>query len=59
MKNCPYCNVIIEDEYPYCPNCNKPLISNLRTVVNGSLRTRYGETEFFLPKMGEEDERGY
>lgn len=56
MKNCPYCNVIIEEEYPYCPNCNKPLISNLRTVANGRLRTRYSETEFFLPKMEEEDE---
>ncbi|MHA2281311.1 MAG: tetratricopeptide repeat protein [Promethearchaeota archaeon] len=56
MKNCPYCNVILENEYPYCPNCNKPLISNLRTVANGSLRTHYGETEFFLPKLGEEDE---
>jgi len=56
MKNCPYCKVLIEDEYPYCPNCNKPLISNLKTVGNGRLRPRYGETEFFTPKMEEEDE---
>ncbi|MHA1932786.1 MAG: tetratricopeptide repeat protein [Promethearchaeota archaeon] len=56
MKNCPYCNVLIEEEYPYCPNCNKPLISNLRTIVNGSLRTQYGENEFFPSKLEEEDE---
>ncbi len=59
MKNCPYCNVIIEDDYPYCPNCNKPLISNLRTVAYGSLRTGHGETEFLLPNLGEEDEDYY
>ncbi|MHA2087883.1 MAG: tetratricopeptide repeat protein, partial [Promethearchaeota archaeon] len=53
----PYCNVIIEDDYPYCPNCNKPLISNLRTVAYGSLRSRDGETEFFSPNLEEDDER--
>jgi tetratricopeptide (TPR) repeat protein len=57
MKNCPYCNVILEKEYPYCPNCNKPLISNLRTAVNGSLRSPYDETTLSLPKMEEEDEK--
>ncbi|MBY8984680.1 MAG: tetratricopeptide repeat protein [Candidatus Lokiarchaeota archaeon] len=56
MKNCPYCNVLIEDEYPYCPNCNKPLLSNLKTVANGRLRTRYDDSEFFLPQLDEEDE---
>ncbi|MFX1525555.1 MAG: hypothetical protein ACFFCC_18760 [Promethearchaeota archaeon] len=56
MKNCPYCNAILEEEYPYCPNCNKPLISNLRTIVNGSLRMQYGQDELILPALEEGDE---
>ncbi|MFW9821671.1 MAG: hypothetical protein ACFFE4_01970, partial [Candidatus Thorarchaeota archaeon] len=56
MKNCPYCNAILEEEYPYCPSCNKPLISNLRTVVNGSLRMHYDQDEVILPDLEEGDE---
>ncbi|MHA1987045.1 MAG: tetratricopeptide repeat protein [Promethearchaeota archaeon] len=56
MKFCPYCNTSIEDEFPYCPNCNKPLISNLRNIEIGRLRTRYNETELIQPKLGEDDE---
>jgi len=56
MKVCPYCNSTLEDEFPYCPNCNKPLISNLRTIEIGSLRSRSDETELFHPKLEEDDE---
>jgi len=56
MKVCPYCNNIIENEFPYCPSCNKPLISNLRNVGIGSLRARYGEAESLHLKLEEEDE---
>ena len=56
MKVCPYCKQPIEEDYPYCPNCNKPLISNLRNVVNRNLRPGFGESEFFAPEMAEEDD---
>ncbi|MEJ2250109.1 MAG: zinc-ribbon domain-containing protein [Candidatus Lokiarchaeota archaeon] len=26
IKTCPYCNKEIEDDLPFCPNCNKPLL---------------------------------
>jgi len=29
MKICPYCSQLVETNHPYCPNCNKPLVSNL------------------------------
>lgn len=56
MKVCPYCKLSIEDDYPYCPNCNKPLISNLGKVVNRNLRSGFGEPEFLSPEMEEEDD---
>jgi tetratricopeptide (TPR) repeat protein len=56
MKVCPYCNTTIEEEFPYCPNCNKPLISNLRNIEIGRLRTRNNETELLHPKLEEDDE---
>ncbi|TFG09694.1 MAG: tetratricopeptide repeat protein, partial [Promethearchaeota archaeon] len=30
MKKCPYCNNPIEEHWPYCHHCNKPLIVNVR-----------------------------
>ncbi len=56
MKICPYCSEILEDEYPYCPLCNKPLISNLRDIANRSLSSQYDEPKFFSQKFDEEDE---
>ncbi|MFX1478640.1 MAG: tetratricopeptide repeat protein [Promethearchaeota archaeon] len=46
MKICPYCKESIEDNFPFCPNCNKPLISNLRDVFNGSLKHEFNEIQF-------------
>ena len=56
MKVCPYCKHSIEDDYPYCPNCNKPLISNLGKVVNRNLRSGFGEPEFYPAETEEEDD---
>lgn len=56
MKVCPYCNNIIGDEFPYCPSCNKPLISDLRNVEIGRFKALYGETESLHPNLDEEDE---
>jgi tetratricopeptide (TPR) repeat protein len=56
MKICPYCNELVEDEYPYCPHCNKPLISNLKNVLNGRLRTQYAESRSFNQEFEEEEE---
>ncbi|MFX1488102.1 MAG: tetratricopeptide repeat protein, partial [Promethearchaeota archaeon] len=46
MKICPYCKESIEDNFPFCPNCNKPLISNLRDVFNGSLKHEFDAPQF-------------
>ena len=46
MKVCPYCHESIEDNHRYCPFCNKPLISDLRDMLNRSLSNDYGESEF-------------
>ncbi|MFX1376602.1 MAG: tetratricopeptide repeat protein [Promethearchaeota archaeon] len=54
MKSCPYCNNIIEEDYPYCPNCNKPLISNLEKVTQRGFESTYYETEFY-PLEGKEE----
>ncbi|MFW9876078.1 MAG: tetratricopeptide repeat protein [Candidatus Thorarchaeota archaeon] len=58
MKICPYCKQIIENDYPYCPNCNKPLISNLGEIENRIKRYRFGDPEFLSPVM-EEDYDSY
>lgn len=56
MKICPYCNEILEDEYPYCPHCNKPLISNLRSGMNESLRPYYEKSNIFSQNWEEIEE---
>ncbi|MFX1531523.1 MAG: tetratricopeptide repeat protein [Promethearchaeota archaeon] len=56
MKICPYCNQIIEDDYPYCPHCNKPLISNLRKATNRKIVSGFDDGEFYSSKMEEGDE---
>jgi tetratricopeptide (TPR) repeat protein len=44
MKICPYCNQILEANHPYCPNCNKPLISNLGKSVDKRFEIGFGES---------------
>jgi len=56
MKICPYCKESIEDNYPFCPNCNKPLISNLKDVFNGSLKPEIDEPVLPYLLSEEEDE---
>jgi len=56
MKICPYCNQFIEDDYPYCPNCNKPLISNLGEAANRRIGSGFGDRELYTSKIEEEDE---
>ncbi|MHA2183353.1 MAG: tetratricopeptide repeat protein [Promethearchaeota archaeon] len=50
MKICPYCQESIEDTHPYCPFCNKPLISNLRDVSNKSIAQNHDTSELFIDK---------
>ncbi|MFW9773231.1 MAG: tetratricopeptide repeat protein [Candidatus Thorarchaeota archaeon] len=54
MKICPFCEETIDDHYPYCPFCNKPLISNLRATGNRSIYTHYNNAEYFSPELEEE-----
>ncbi len=56
MKLCPYCKSPIEENWHYCRNCNKPLISNLKDELNRSLRHSYDEIEFFHPDLDDEEE---
>ncbi|MFX1324964.1 MAG: tetratricopeptide repeat protein [Promethearchaeota archaeon] len=54
MKICPYCEETIDDHYPYCPFCNKPLISNLGEVGSRSFYPQYNNTEYLSPQMEED-----
>ncbi|MFW9867882.1 MAG: tetratricopeptide repeat protein [Candidatus Thorarchaeota archaeon] len=54
MKICPYCKESIEDNFPFCPNCNKPLISNLRDIFNGSLKREFDKPQFTNHNIEEE-----
>ncbi|MFX0080760.1 MAG: tetratricopeptide repeat protein [Candidatus Hodarchaeota archaeon] len=56
MKICPYCKQLIADEQSYCPNCNKPLISNLGNLVSNNLTSGFDEPAVFSSIMEEEDE---
>ncbi|MHA2392375.1 MAG: hypothetical protein ACXAEX_10395 [Promethearchaeota archaeon] len=56
MKICPYCNETMDDHYPYCPFCNKPLISNLRGTGNRSINPQYSESEYPSPIVEEEND---
>ena len=55
MKICPYCKQPIEEDYPYCPNCNKPLISNLKKSMIRDIDSKFIEEEFFSIDTIEED----
>ena len=56
MKTCPYCKYPIEENWAYCRNCNKPLISNLEDVREGSVRFPYDEPEIYHLETEEESE---
>ncbi|MFX1278640.1 MAG: tetratricopeptide repeat protein [Promethearchaeota archaeon] len=47
MKICPYCKQSIEEDYPYCPYCNKPLISNLKKSMLRDINSKFIEEESF------------
>ena len=54
MKICPYCHETIVDDYPYCPHCNKPLISNLGSIDNR--KSSYQDIDPKISISGIEDE---
>ncbi|MBY8989818.1 MAG: tetratricopeptide repeat protein [Candidatus Lokiarchaeota archaeon] len=56
MKICPYCSQLIEDNHPYCPNCNKPLISNLEKSVDKNVNLESSESDPFSFDVDEQDE---
>ena len=56
MKICPYCEATIEDHYPFCPNCNKPLISNLRDSFIESVKPKIDDSDSPYLILREEDE---
>lgn len=41
MKNCPYCNEIIEDNWTFCHYCDKPLIVNIDRNLDRSIGNNY------------------
>ncbi|MFX0028907.1 MAG: tetratricopeptide repeat protein [Candidatus Hermodarchaeota archaeon] len=55
MKNCPYCKQPVEENYPYCPSCNKPLISNLENSRIRSFNSDLIEDISFSYDLTEED----
>jgi len=56
MKTCPYCKFPIEEDWSYCRNCNKPLITNLEDVIGGNVRFSYDEPEIYHLELEEESE---
>ncbi|MFX1569578.1 MAG: tetratricopeptide repeat protein, partial [Promethearchaeota archaeon] len=54
MKTCPYCNFPVEENWSYCRNCNKPLITNLEDVIDGSVKFPYDEPEIYHLESEEE-----
>ena len=55
MKNCPFCKQPIEENYPYCPSCNKPLISNLEKSAIRSFNSNFIENNSYSYDTEEED----
>ncbi|MFX1364270.1 MAG: tetratricopeptide repeat protein [Promethearchaeota archaeon] len=43
MKICPYCKSPIENNWSYCRNCNKPLITNLDDALERDMRFTYDD----------------
>jgi len=56
MKTCPYCNFPVEENWSYCRNCNKPLITNLKDVIEKSVKVLYGGPEAFHLEIEEESD---
>ena len=54
MKTCPYCKNPIEENWSYCRNCNKPLITNLEDVLDRDVRFPYTEPEIYHLDLEEE-----
>lgn len=55
MKICPYCNQLVEENHPYCPNCNKPLISNLEKSVDKGFNLEFSESDSIPFDLEEQD----
>ncbi len=54
MKTCPYCKSPIEENWSYCRNCNKPLITNLEDALDRDVRFPYNEPEIYHLDLEEE-----
>ena len=54
MKTCPYCKSPIEENWSYCRNCNKPLITNLEDALGRDVRFPYNEPESYHLDLEEE-----
>ena len=57
MKTCPYCKFPIEENWSYCRNCNKPLITNLKDVIDGDIKFPYDEPEIYHLEMEDDNDR--
>ncbi len=56
MKTCPYCKFPIEENWAYCRNCNKPLITDLKDVIEGGVKFPYDEPEIYHLEIEEEND---
>ncbi len=56
MNKCPFCRSPIEISWSYCPNCNKPLITNINILNNNRVRPIPNGTSIYGNQFEEEEE---
>ncbi|MEJ2277883.1 MAG: tetratricopeptide repeat protein [Candidatus Lokiarchaeota archaeon] len=57
IKTCPYCNKEIEDDLPFCPNCNKPLLVDTNREKVNSSDYFFDNLPFYNPNFEEKYEK--
>ncbi len=57
MKKCPYCGNPIENQWSYCRNCNKPLITNLEEALDRNAKFPYNEPVSYHLDLEEESDK--